>query len=45
MINLYYKMIKNGLLTIGQVPEAFGWRAAVQKLLDADEAQRRDNKI
>ncbi len=35
MAKIYYRRIKDGAITIGDVPER--WRAAVQALLDADE--------
>ena len=35
MVKLYYKRVKQGKMTIEEVPEH--WRAAVQALLDADE--------
>ena len=34
MAKIYYRRIKDGLMTIEEVPER--WRAAVQVLLDAD---------
>ena len=34
MAKIYYRRIKDGLMTIEEVPER--WRAAVQALLDAD---------
>lgn len=35
MAKIYYRRIKDGAVTIDDVPER--WRAAVQALLDADE--------
>jgi len=35
MAKLYYKKIKAGEMTIGDVPEK--WKEAVQALLDADD--------
>lgn len=35
MAKIYYRRIKDGAITIDDVPER--WRAAVQALLDADE--------
>ena len=35
MAKIYYKRIKDGVITIDDVPAH--WRAAVQALLDADE--------
>lgn len=35
MAKIYYRRIKDGAITINDVPER--WRAAVQALLDADE--------
>ena len=35
MAKIYYRKIKDGEMTIDQVPER--WREAVQALLDADE--------
>lgn len=35
MVKIYYRRIKDGIMTIEEVPER--WRAAVQALLDADE--------
>lgn len=35
MAKIYYRRIKDGIMTIDEVPER--WRAAVQELLDADE--------
>ena len=34
MAKIYYRKIKNGQMTIDEVPER--WRAAVQTLLDED---------
>ena len=34
MAKIYYRKIKDGKMTINDVPEK--WRAAVQKLLDED---------
>jgi len=34
MVTIYYRMVKEGLRTIDQVPEKY--RAAVQALLDAE---------
>ena len=36
MAKIYYKRIKAGIMTIDEVPER--WRAAVQAMLDEDEA-------
>lgn len=36
MAKVYYRKIKSGLMTIDEVPER--WRAAVQAMLDEDEA-------
>lgn len=35
MAKIYYRRIKDGRMTIEEVPER--WRAAVQALLDADD--------
>lgn len=35
MAKIYYRRIKDGVITIDDVPER--WRAQVQALLDADE--------
>lgn len=35
MAKIYYRRIKDGIMTIDEVPER--WRAAVQELLNADE--------
>lgn len=35
MAKIYYRRIKDGAITIDDVPER--WRAAVRALLDADE--------
>ena len=35
MAKIYYKRIKDGVITIDDVPER--WRDAVQALLDAEE--------
>lgn len=35
MAKIYYRRIKDGVITIVDVPNR--WRAAVQALLDADE--------
>lgn len=35
MAKIYYKRIKDGVITIDDVPNH--WKAAVQALLDADE--------
>ena len=35
MAKIYYRRIKDGTITIDDVPER--WRAAVRALLDADE--------
>ena len=35
MAKIYYRRIKEGAMTIDEVPQR--WRAAVQALLDADE--------
>lgn len=35
MAKIYYRRIKDGIMTIDEVPER--WRAAVQELLDTDE--------
>lgn len=35
MAKIYYRRIKDGVITIEDVPNR--WRAAVQALLDADE--------
>lgn len=35
MAKIYYRRIKDGAITIDEVPER--WRAQVQALLDADE--------
>lgn len=35
MAKIYYRRIKDGAITIDDVPER--WRVAVQALLDADE--------
>lgn len=35
MAKIYYRKIKAGEMTIGEVPKR--WREAVQKLLDEDE--------
>jgi hypothetical protein len=35
MAKIYYRRIKDGAITIDDVPER--WRAQVQALLDADE--------
>ena len=35
MAKIYYKRIKNGQMTIDQVPEK--WRSDVEKLLEDDE--------
>lgn len=35
MAKIYYRRIKDGIMTIDEVPER--WRVAVQELLDADE--------
>ena len=35
MAKIYYRRVKDGAITIDDVPER--WRAAVQALLDADE--------
>ena len=37
MSKIYYRRIKDGLMGIDDVPEK--WRAAVQALLDEDEAE------
>lgn len=37
MVKIYYKRIKAGIMTIDDVPEL--WRAAVQKMLDADSKE------
>lgn len=38
MIQTYYRLVKNGLKTIEQVPENI--RALVQELLDQDETDK-----
>ena len=38
MAKIYYRRIKDGAITIDDVPER--WRAQVQALLDADECGR-----
>ena len=35
MAQIYYRRIKDGAITIDDVPER--WRSAVQELLDADD--------
>ena len=35
MAKIYYRRIKDGTITIDDVPER--WRAAVQKMLDEDD--------
>lgn len=35
MVKIYYRRIKDGIMTIEEVPER--WRAAVQALLDKDD--------
>lgn len=35
MAKIYYRRIKDGAITIDDVPER--WRSAVQELLDADD--------
>lgn len=35
MAKIYYRRIKDGIMTIDEVPAR--WREAVQKLLDEDE--------
>lgn len=35
MAKIYYRRIKDGVITIDEVPAR--WRAAVQKMLDEDE--------
>ena len=35
MAKIYYKRIKAGLMTLGEVPER--WRDAVQEMLEGDE--------
>lgn len=35
MAKIYYRRIKDGIMTIEEVPER--WRAEVEKLLEADE--------
>lgn len=35
MAKIYYRRIKDGIMTIVEVPER--WRAEVEKLLEADE--------
>ena len=35
MAKIYYRRIKDGAITIDDVPQR--WRTAVQELLDADE--------
>jgi len=37
MVTIYYRMVKEGLRTIEQVPEKY--RAAVQALLDAETTE------
>lgn len=35
MAKIYYRRIKDGIMTIEEVPER--WRAEVERLLEADE--------
>jgi len=37
MAKIYYRRIKDGIMTIEEVPER--WRAAVQALLDKDDEE------